>query len=1136
ERAEYFPVYYLEPHSGNEVALGYAPDLTHPARRLALAQARDSGQLIATARYKLVQEKNQQFAVLVYAPVYAGQGAMLSVEERRQQLRGFVLGVIRPGAVVEAAIEKTTPQNLMLRLLDRSTEDEQQWLYEYPPSLASQEPAATSQLLYTQQFPFADHAWQIEIRPNVAFTAANTNQTYRWIALSGALLTLLTALYLFTLVSQRAQAETLVDVRTAELRESEQRYRQLFEAHPESMLVYDRETLAFLAVNDMAVHQYGYSRDEFLRMTLAEICPPEDVPPGPETVAPVAGGLDAGNEQRHQKRDGTLIDVEITSHTLLFEGRNAKVILARDITERKRTEAALRESEQLFRSLFEKSGDANLLLDNKQFLDCNAATLAILGATEKEQILRHRPAELSPEYQPDGRLSSAKAREAIDSALREGSYRIEWVHRRFDGSDFWVEVLLTAIPWHGQQILHTAWRDISERKQVEEALRTSEARFRDLLNMASDWFWEQDAQHRSTFLSPSAERLGIQSASVLGKMPWELPNKLSPDQWAAHRSLLDAHQPFRDFEYPLCLESGGELWCSINGQPVFNASGQYLGYRGTGRDITERKRAEERHRLASVVFETARESIIVTDSERKIVAVNPTFTILTGYTETEVLGKNPRLLKSGRQSDAHYATMWRIIAMEGSWQGELWNRRKDGELYMVLASINEVRDSAGRLTHYVGIATDITMLKKAEQRIEHLAYYDILTHLPNRALLAQRAELALALAARRHEELAVLFLDLDRFKEVNDSLGHAEGDALLKQVAAQLQDITREADTICRLGGDEFALLLPTTGREGALRVADKLLTALRQPFTVAGHSLRVTTSIGIALYPHDGASFDELLKNADAALYQAKQEGRNTRVFYVREMNIATFERLILESELRKAIEAGHLQAYFQPKVYLADGRMAGAEALVRWRHPDHGLIPPGRFIPVAEASDLIVTLGNWMLEEVCRQLATWREARLPPLAVAVNLAARHFHDPDLIERVKNLLATYELKPQALELELTESTLLGSGAQTTETLLALQQLGIGLAIDDFGTGYSSLGYLKRLPITALKIDQGFVRDLATDPDDRTLAATIVTLGHSLGLSVVAEGVETAEQRDILLEQGCDSWPGLSLQPPHARR
>jgi EAL domain-containing protein (putative c-di-GMP-specific phosphodiesterase class I) len=337
---------------------------------------------------------------------------------------------------------------------------------------------------------------------------------------------------------------------------------------------------------------------------------------------------------------------------------------------------------------------------------------------------------------------------------------------------------------------------------------------------------------------------------------------------------------------------------------------------------------------------------------------------------------------------------------------------------------------------------------------------------------------------------------------------------------------------VCRLGGDEFVLLLPEADLDGARRGADKLLSVFRQPFMVASHHLHTTLSIGIALYPHDGNSFDELLKNADTALYRAKEAGRNTQVFYAREMNVASVARLVLETELRQAIQQSQLRAYYQPKLRMADGALVGAEALVRWQHPERGLIPPNQFIPLAEASDLIVDLGDWMLEEVSRQLATWRKAGLPALKVAVNLAARHFREPGFVAHIEGLLAIYGLPPSALELELTESTLLETGVQTMDTLQALRRLGIGLAIDDFGTGYSSLGYLKRLPITALKIDQSFVRDLENDPDDRTLAATIVALGHSLGLKVIAEGVETEQQRRILLEQGCDLAQGYLFSRP----
>jgi len=546
-------------------------------------------------------------------------------------------------------------------------------------------------------------------------------------------------------------------------------------------------------------------------------------------------------------------------------------------------------------------------------------------------------------------------------------------------------------------------------------------------------------------------------------------------------------------------------------------------------DVTEHQRVEEELRVSEeryrLLFERSNDAIFVVEkSTGRYLDANRAAERLAGRALADITALRTADLTP---VDAPARLRQAATTTEPINFGEVVYLRPDGTTRLALLSVIPVDEGI-----MFGIAHDITEIKTAERRIEHLAYFDGLTDLPNRVLLGQRAELALALAARLNETLAVLFLDLDRFKEVNDSLGHAQGDALLVEVAARIKAIVRAADTVCRLGGDEFVLLLPNTGQGGALRVADKLLAAFRQPFAVAGHHLSVSASIGIALYPHDGVDFAELLKNADTALYRAKQAGRNTRLFYDRDMNAATFERLVLESELHQAIAIGQLCAHYQPKVRLADGVLVGAEALIRWRHPERGLVPPGKFIPVAESSDLIVALGDWMLAEVCRQLAAWRKAGLPTLTVAVNLAARHFRLPNLVDRVHGLLEAYGLQPQALELEITESTLLEVGAETGETLLALKRLGIGLALDDFGTGYSSLSYLKRLPLTALKIDQSFVRDLETDPDDRILAATIVALGHQMAFKVVAEGVETAEQRRILLEQGCDLAQGYFFGRP----
>ena len=672
----------------------------------------------------------------------------------------------------------------------------------------------------------------------------------------------------------------------------------------------------------------------------------------------------------------------------------------------------------------------------------------------------------------------------------------------------------------------------------QAALENQEALYRTVVRFATDFIYWREPDGRMRYVSESAARVTGHSAESFYAKPGLLDEIVHPEDrplWLSHvhhDAGAEAGEAITSIEFRIVTPTGAVRWVSHLCQPVLDEAGRSLGLRGSHRDITGQKQSAERLRLAGAVFESARESILVSDADNRIVAVNPAFTLITGYSEAEVLGMNPRLLQSGQTPGDVHADMWRSLAQHGYWQGEFFNRRKDGGNYFVLAAISAVRDEHGRVTHYVGIESDITAMKEAEDRIEYLAYHDALTGLPNRSLLMERANLALALAHRRREELAILFMDLDRFKDVNDSLGHAAGDALLQEAGRRLSDLVRETDTASRLGGDEFVLLLVGVGDAGAREVAERVLELMREPFVVEGHNLSLSTSIGIALFPRDGTDMGELLKNADTALYQAKQEGRNTMAFYNRDMNVATFEKLVLESELKHAIENGELVTYYQPKVDLRDNRLLGAEALIRWRHPQHGLVSPARFIPLAETSGLIVDICRWVLNDVCRQIAEWKRQGLAPPRVAVNLTPRDFRSPHLAHFLHSLLHGHDLAASDLELELTESTLLDAGDQVLRNLLAIKHEGIRLALDDFGTGYSSLSYLRRLPIGVLKIDQSFVRDLESDAEDRTLAGSIIALGNSLGLDVVAEGVETAAQRDILLELGCRIGQGYLFGRP----
>ncbi|TCT21356.1 EAL domain-containing protein [Thiobaca trueperi] len=544
--------------------------------------------------------------------------------------------------------------------------------------------------------------------------------------------------------------------------------------------------------------------------------------------------------------------------------------------------------------------------------------------------------------------------------------------------------------------------------------------------------------------------------------------------------------------------------------------------------------ADARLRQAAAVFESTHEGVIITDLQTRILTVNRAYTEITGYSEDEVHGRQPNISYSGRQDRGFYQTLWSSVKASGHWHGEIWNRRKNGEIYPALLSISTVYDSQNQPSHYVGIITDISQIKESEARLEHLVHYDPLTNLPNRRLVQSRLQHALEQAERQRWRLAVLFLDLDRFKNVNDSLGHPVGDELLEALARRLSARLREDDTLGRLGGDEFLLLLERLARpEDAADVAQMLLQLLEQPFILpSGPEIYIGASIGISLYPDDGHSVTELIKHADVALYQAKEQGRNTYRFYTPTLTTAANERLALDARLRRALANGEFVLHYQPQFESQSGALIGCEALVRWLSPEEGMISPARFIPLAEDTGLIVPLGEWVLRTACAQGRVWLDAGLPALTIAVNLSGRQLQQPDLVQRVADILEQTGLPGERLKLELTESMIMGSGDQTLDLLRAIKALGPRLSIDDFGTGYSSLAYLKRFPIDELKIDQSFVRDIPQDESDMEIAATIIAMARNLHLKVIAEGVETPEQLAFLTSQGCHACQGYLLGHP----
>jgi diguanylate cyclase (GGDEF)-like protein/PAS domain S-box-containing protein len=554
-------------------------------------------------------------------------------------------------------------------------------------------------------------------------------------------------------------------------------------------------------------------------------------------------------------------------------------------------------------------------------------------------------------------------------------------------------------------------------------------------------------------------------------------------------------------------------------------------------DISAHKQAEAELRVAATAFESL-ESMIITDANEVILKVNKAFTQITGYDQHEAVGQTPKMLKSGRHGDAFYQAMWEGINRNKHWQGEMWDRRKNGEIFPLWLAITAVLDEKGGTTNYVGVFSDITQHKQAQARIELLAFSDPLTELPNRRLLMDRLHQALTASARLGRCGALLLIDLDNFKTLNDTLGHDKGDLLLQQVAQRLTTCVRESDTVARLGGDEFVVMLeglaeyPEQAASQAEAVGEKILAALNQPYLLGDFENRSTPSIGVTLFNGHQSSIEELLKWADLAMYQAKAAGRNTLRFFDPAMQAVVTARAALEVELREAVSHQQFILYYQPQVD-ADGRTIGAEALVRWQHPERGMVSPAEFIPLAEDTGLIMSLGNWVLETACTQLARWADQpQMAHLTVAVNVSARQFRNKDFVGQVMAALDHSGADPYRLKMELTESLLLDGMEETIEKMNTLKAMGVSFSLDDFGTGYSSLAYLKRLPLFQLKIDQSFVRDILTDPNDAAICRTVIALAQSLGLAVIAEGVESEAQRDFLAGQGCRAYQGYLFGRP----
>ena len=577
----------------------------------------------------------------------------------------------------------------------------------------------------------------------------------------------------------------------------------------------------------------------------------------------------------------------------------------------------------------------------------------------------------------------------------------------------------------------------------------------------------------------------------------------------------------------------GYVWVFVSAVLIFVARSQLLGFLGGSASLKRQREDRERLRQAAAVFDCTREGVLVTDRTGAIVHVNRALVEITGYTVEEVLGKRPNMFKSGHHDLEFYQGVFKSLQETGDWHGEIWNRRKNGEIYPQWQTVRAITDEKGQLTHYVAVFTDISAIKKSQTDLARLVHHDPLTDLPNRLLFTDRTEQALTSAQRHKTGCALLMIDLDHFKIINDSLGHNVGDLLLKGIAVRLKEQLRDIDTVARLGGDEFIILLPGLQQASdADNIATKLLNCFGAPFQAGEHEFFISASIGTSLYPRDGCDVATLVKNADAAMYRSKAKGRNRVESYTRDLTAQASERVALEHELRRAIERDELFLYYQPKISLVDHSLVGAEALIRWRHPTFGDVPPEHFIPLAEENGMILQIGDWVLETACRQMFEWSRIYQPLGPLSVNLAGAQLRQPNLLVRIEQLLKDNRLRPDLLQLEITENFIMSQAEEALAVLHQLKHLGVQLAIDDFGTGYSSLSYLKRLPLDILKIDQSFVRGLPDDPHDAAIVRAIIALGRSMQFTVIAEGVETQAQQQFLAAEGCEQIQGYIVSLP----
>jgi len=833
-----------------------------------------------------------------------------------------------------------------------------------------------------------------------------------------------------------------------------------------------------------------------------------------------------------QRRNNPFINLFPLS-VMLFIGILLLVIRGMQGNERRAEAIAGRMTEQLrlsearYREMFEANKAVELLIEpaTGDIVDANQAAENYYGYS-RQALQQMNISDINT-------LSEDEIKAEMERAAEERRSHFLFRHRHATGEVRDVEVHSGPIEVEGKRLLYSIVHDVTARMEGEQALRESEERYHSIIDTTSEGYWLVELASLKILEVNDAlcRMLGYEREEMIGRQPFEFADEENRKIFA-YQATQHTVSRQRSYEIVLKHKNGQDVIVRINATNMPHGERKPVEAFAFITDITEWKRTEEQLRIAATFFDTTSEAITVTDCDNRIVAVNPAFTMITGYSEEEALGRDPSFLSSGRNNAAFYRSMWDTLMRMGRWQGEIWNRRKNGEIYPEWLSIVAIRDDKGVVNQYMAVFSDITKRKKDEEKIWRQANYDALTGLPNRNLFKDRLDQAMHAAHREKSRLALMFIDLDRFKWVNDTLGHASGDLLLQETARRLKRCVRETDTVARLGGDEFTILLNDVHSTGNVdRISEALLSCMSEPFDLDGKEAFVSGSIGITLYPGDAENMEQLLGNADAAMYSAKASGRNIFRYYTQEMNEATQRRLMLEADLRRVLERDELLLYYQPIVD-GYGNVAGAEALLRWQHPEYGFIAPDEFIPLAEEVGMIVPIEQWVMRKACTDAVRFQACDQSSFFMSVNVSSVQCKSDQCRHVLAEVLNESGLNPDCLKLEITERVMMENTESVIALLREVRAMGVRLAVDDFGTGYSSLSYLKQFPIDVLKIDRAFIEGLPDDRDNVALVEAIVAMAHSLNLQVVGEGVENADQLVFLRSLGCDLIQGFHFSHP----